>query len=112
MPDQSHLDNRYFVDTTIYNCPFCNRRHVSYSVFQTVRFDWTDKKRCFGYFVECHSCGKQSMHLTFKQLDTQHIGLVKGSQRWRFVFEKGLDAGRTLDETFFYSEKTVGTGSY
>ena len=59
MPDQSHLDNRYFVDTTIYNCPFCNRRHVSYSVVQSVKFDWTDKKRCFGYFVQCHSCGNR-----------------------------------------------------
>lgn len=106
MPDHSHLDNRYFVDMTVYNCPFCNRRHVSYSVFQSVKFDWTDKKRCFGYFVQCDSCGKQSMHLTFKELDTQYIGQVNGTHRWRFAFEKGVDAGRTLDETFFYSVPT------
>lgn len=106
MPDQSHLDNCYFVDTTIYNCPFCNRRHVSYSVFESVEFDWTDKKRCFGYFVECHSCGKQSMHLTFKELHRQPIGQINGSQRWRFTFGKGVDAGQVLDGSFFYSVPT------
>ena len=103
MPDQSHLDNRYFVDATIYNCPFCNRRHVSYSVFQSVQFDWTDKKRCFGYFVQCHSCGKQSMHLTFKELQTQHIGQT---DRRRFTFAEGVDAGQVLDGFFFYSVPT------
>lgn len=106
MPDQSHLDNRYFVDASIYNCPFCNRRHVSYSVFSTIEFDWTDKKRCFGYFVQCHSCGKQSMHLTFNELKTYHIGEINNTHRWRFRFEKGTDAGEVLDGSFFYSVPT------
>lgn len=108
MPDHSHLDSRYFVDATIYNCPFCNRRHVSYSVFQKVVFDWTDKKRCFGYFVQCHSCGKQSMHLTFKQMHLQQfMGQINGLPIGHFIFEKeGVDAGQVLDETFFYSVPT------
>lgn len=57
MPDQSHLDNRYFVDSTIYNCPFCNRRHVSYSVFQRTQFDWTDKKPP----ANCGRCPRNSV---------------------------------------------------
>lgn len=28
MDDKSHLDNKYFIDPTVYNCPFCNRRHA------------------------------------------------------------------------------------
>ena len=104
MPDQSHLDNRYFVDTTIYNCPFCNRRHVSYTVVGNFSFDWTDKKRCFGHIVRCHSCEKNSLHLTFKNLEPQHIGQIENAHRWRFTF--GNSAGEVLDEVFFYSVPT------
>lgn len=106
MADQSHLDNRYFVDTSIYNCPFCNRRHVSYSIFSSVAFDWTDKKRCFGYFVQCHSCNKQSMHLSFKQLNMIHIGQINNTHRWRFTFDEGVEEGEVLDGSFFYSVPT------
>ena len=28
MPDQSHLDQRYFVDEDVYNCPFCKAKHT------------------------------------------------------------------------------------
>lgn len=103
MPDQSHLDERYFVDETIYNCPFCNRRHVSYSIYASIEFDWTDKKRCYAHFVRCHSCGKDSMHLTFQNLARVHLGT---SSRWRFSFEKDPDSGKLLDQAFFYSVPT------
>lgn len=39
MPDQSHLDLKYFIDDEIYNCAFCNRRHVSYTVESVFSFD-------------------------------------------------------------------------
>ena len=68
MPDQSHLDQRYFIDDKVYNCPFCNRRHVSYSVLKIVRFHWTDGKECRAFFVMCDSCHKTSMHLTFTDI--------------------------------------------
>jgi hypothetical protein len=42
------------------------------------------------------------MHLTFKELLTEHIG----SKRWRFRFEEGVDAGQVLDGSFFYSVPT------
>lgn len=104
MPDQSHLDNRYFVDTTIYNCPFCNRRHVSYTVVANFSFDWTDKKRCFGHIVICHSCGKKSLHLTFKDLGPYNIYQRGDEHHWRFTFS--ASAGQLLDEVFFYSVPT------
>ena len=30
--DHSHLDTQYFIDRYVFNCPFCNRRNVSYWV--------------------------------------------------------------------------------
>ena len=101
MPDQSHLDQRYFVDSKIYNCPFCNRRHVEYSIFQHVEFDWTDEKRCWVFFVQCHSCLKTSMHLTFKKL-----GVNIESYQTRFNLPSDVDEGTTLDDAMFYSVPT------
>lgn len=105
MPDQSQLDERYFVDEYVYNCPFCNRRHVSYSIYDHAAFDWTDSKRCYAYFVRCHSCGKDSMHLTFDRLSLKDLPYRGGSQ-WRFVLDKGVDPGAVLDRAFFYSVPT------
>ena len=106
MPDQSHLDSRYFVNSTVYNCPFCNRRHVSYHVYDIVRFDWTDKKPCSCFFVRCESCGKQSMHLTFQSLKTTSLGNFGNGYRYSFSFDEGVDEGRILDDAFFYSVPT------
>ena len=106
MADQSHLDRRYFVDDTIYNCPFCNRRHVSYSVYGSVEFDWTTIKRCYAYFVRCHSCNNDSMHLAFEKIPSRHIGTIQSSNRWRFEPPKDVDAGEFLDSAFFFSVPT------
>ena len=65
MPDQSHLDKRYFIDASVYNCPFCNRRNVLYWVTECFQFDWNDEKKCRGFIVQCSSCDYESMHLTF-----------------------------------------------
>jgi hypothetical protein len=104
--DESHLDQRYFVNTTIYNCPFCNRRHVSYSVYDSTEFHWTESKKCFAYFVRCHSCNNDSMHLSFEKIQMQHIGQIRGGNRWYFDLEEGTDAGLFLDNIFFYSVPT------
>lgn len=105
MTDQSHLDKRYFVDATIYNCPFCNRRHVSYSIYRSTRFDWTQSKPCYAYFVRCHSCNNDSMHLSFEEIPTTQI-MINGSVRWLFSLDKDIDVGDFLDKTFFYSVPT------
>jgi len=36
--DLSHLDKKYFIDPHIYNCPFCKRNNVSYSLIDTFSF--------------------------------------------------------------------------
>jgi len=66
--DQSHLDLKDFIDPHVYNCPYCNRRHVSYELRSTYTFDWTATKRCACYFVKCRSCDHTSMHLSFAEL--------------------------------------------
>jgi len=93
MEDQSFLDDKYFIDTTIYNCPFCNRRHVSYTSEGYEAFDWSKDKTCAIWRVRCDSCGKTSMHLTF-----QNIRHPQYPNR----FKDGVD----LDSVFFYSVPT------
>lgn len=106
MPDESHLDKRYFVDEHVYNCPFCNRRHVSYSIYGYISFNWAADKQCHAYFVRCHSCESDSMHLTFQKLAVYAVGQIRSSQRWRFSFPQEVDAGQALAEAFFYSVPT------
>ncbi len=94
MPDESYLDDKYFVDPHVYNCPFCNRRHVSYAVVDKSRFNWTDNKECFVYIIQCSSCGNRSMHLSYQDVAIQ--------QHSRAFAEDATD----LDDKFFYSVPT------
>jgi len=94
MQDDSHLDQRYFIDDTIYNCPFCNRRHVSYKVTGRSKFDWSTERECWVWFVKCASCDYTSMHLTYD--DVQH-------KSWTPLH---LRADTDLDAAFFYSVPT------
>ncbi len=93
MTDQSYLDDMYFVDQYIYNCPFCNRRHVSYDISRHYSFNWTNEKECFVYFVKCKSCEMESMHLSFHDLP------VDSDYRGQKFSEEVSD----LDDLFFYS---------
>ncbi|MGR3309415.1 MAG: hypothetical protein ACUZ77_01450 [Candidatus Brocadiales bacterium] len=70
MQDQSHLDKQYFIDIFKYNCPYCNRNHVSYTVTNWFGFDWATDKRCYGYRVRCASCGNVSLHLSWLEIST------------------------------------------
>src|SRR5262245_43844361 len=94
--DQSHLDLKYFIDQHKYNCPFCNRRHVSYHVSGKFAFDWTNEKNCYAYFAECDSCHRQSMHLSYENIGTQNLG---HSNYYRFE-------SKDIDSKVFYSVPT------
>lgn len=103
MPDESFLDDRYFVDNNVYNCPFYNRRHVAYSVIAKWAFDWTEAKQCHTYLVHCHSCGKRSMHLSYTDIETYEFQLDFRRINKRFK----LDAKNVnIDDLFFYSVPT------
>jgi hypothetical protein len=101
MTDHSYLDSKYFIDRNIYNCPFCNRRHVTYALIDMVKFDWNENKKCYAYFAECFSCNNISMHLTFAELGFQHVG---GGKRNYYRFSVGETA--ELDNFFFFSVPT------
>ncbi len=68
MSDQSDLDQKYFIDAHVYNCPYCNRRNVKYDLKGHNRFNWSEKKLCYIWFVKCSSCYKISMHLSYKDI--------------------------------------------
>lgn len=106
MADQSHLDERYFVDEIIYNCPFCNRRHVTYTIYDVVDFNWTENKTCRCFFTVCHSCNGKSMHLTFDDVEYSYFGNIANESRSRFEAIENTDMGKYLDNAFFYSVPT------
>lgn len=91
MTDSSHLDLKYFVDDSVYNCPYCNRRNVQYGYLQTHQFDWSDSKKCSIWRIKCSSCDNVSMHLTFNDLQ---------NREWsRTHFQDDID----IDSEIFYS---------
>lgn len=74
MLDLSYKDKLYFVDESVFNCPFCKRRNISYSITDSFNFNWSLEKKCYGYIVECSDCGNESLHLSFYNLATKHNG--------------------------------------
>lgn len=99
MSDQSALDKKYFIDNHVYNCPFCNRRNVSYDISEYGEFDWTNEKKCYFYMSYCDSCGKEAFHLSFTDLELKSTGLYATHKR----FAENID---NLDSYFFYSVPT------
>jgi len=98
MQDQSDLDKKYFIDETVYNCPFCNRRNVVYENVGSFKFDWSKEKECWAYFVRCSSCKQISMHLSYEDIQTRSRISVGGD----YQFSIGID----IDQYFFYSVPT------
>ena len=98
MPDKSKLDIKYFIDPTVYNCPFCNRRNVCYEYENLKSFHWSVGKTCYIWRVTCSSCKHTSMHLTFKNLNSK-----EGYPGWHEPkFKDGID----IDSAIFYSVPT------
>ncbi|KTC94067.1 hypothetical protein [Legionella erythra] len=64
--DQSHKDMKYFINDKVYNCPFCNRRNVSYYVTDHGSFDSSNSKTVYFYVVTCSDddCQKDSFHIS------------------------------------------------
>lgn len=94
MSDDSHLDQKYFIDDSIWNCPFCNRRHVKYTAKGVSSFDWSTTKKCYIWLIMCNSCGNKSMHLTYEDVQSTHHSYTY------------LSSAIDLDAAFFYSVPT------
>ncbi len=97
MEDQSYLDKKYFIDNKVYNCPFCNRRNVKYTLKSFFVFDWSEAKKCFGFLVKCDSCDKTSMHLSF------HDIFYKDRHDHCLYFNDDI---KNIDSKIFYSVPT------
>lgn len=95
MPDQAYIETKYFVDGTVYNCPFCNRKNVAYTVTGYKSFDWTDTKLSNAIYVRCNSCHKTSLHLSYSDIveEFPHAG------RTHYRFKADTD----IDSLIFYS---------
>ena len=100
--NQSDLDSRYFIDRSIYNCPFCKRNHVKYQVIGTQSFDWTTNKQCRLFIVQCQSCEKRSIHLTYEKVDKVRVVNIGSTFS---VASVEMD-GRNLDDLFFFQQPT------
>jgi hypothetical protein len=98
MPDMSYLDSKYFIDSFVFNCPFCNRRNVNYLLKWKSTFNWTEDKECYVYLAECQSCSNVSMHLTFENIRLDEFERHHKPVRYRFIIEDDED----LDKKFFY----------
>lgn len=116
--DQSYLDRKYFIDKNKYNCPYCNRKSITYSVIGNFSFDWSNEKSVYGYLVKCggDSCGQTSLHLS-----NHHIGLYnyqtsikfdcvyfvdKDGKNIKIDVSEFADKEIELDDLFFYHQPT------
>lgn len=101
--DSSELDKKYFIDEHIYNCPFCKRNNVAYSLINYFDFDWTNDKKCYGYLVRCDSCEKESLHWSWKNLRQYYVyDKLNNKGRYSDSFSDDID----LDGNIFYSRPT------
>jgi len=101
MQDKSALDKKYFIDETVYNCPFCNRRNIAYRITDDFSFNWSDEKECYVYFVECSYCKNISMHLSYEYIiDTNRVIRIPSGNF--FPFRNDID----IDSKIFYSVPT------
>ena len=102
MPDHSFLDDKYFIDSHVYNCPFCNRRNVLYQIVERHQFNWAEDKICYVFIANCTSCGNRSMHLSYNDIAIEHLYTTDyGKSVHRFSSEY-----KDIDSLFFYSVPT------
>ncbi len=105
--DQSHLDLKYFVDRDKYNCPFCNRKSITYSVVGKLRFNWSNDRMVYGYQVQCggDTCQKVSLHLSDHDISLYNdkFTRIPAAQDDGHIYVKDLD----LDALFFYHQPTT-----
>lgn len=109
--DQSHLDRKYFIDKDKYNCPYCNRKSITYTVVGEFSFDWSNDKKVWGYQVQCggDSCGKTSLHLSNHNIHVSidsFASMIEISEDGKSsvrVYMKDLE----IDNLFFYHQPTT-----
>ena len=103
--DQSHLDRKYFIDKEKYNCPFCNRKSITYTVVSKFNFNWSNERVVYGYQVNCggDSCKKTSLHLS-----DYDIYLYNDTFSLTNIEKESVNVSDIeLDSLFFYHQPTT-----
>ena len=105
--DLSYLDKKYFIDGRRYNCPFCNRRSVVYSVISKSSFNWSDERVVYIYLIRCgeRNCGKISMHLSDFDFPTNYQGNAFEYEPDNWERETDYDS-EDLDNYIFFNQPT------
>ena len=101
MEDKSYLDRKYFINREFYNCPYCNRNNLPYTLIKKIKFDWKSYEECFVYFVECSYCKRVSMHLSYEDIAKPVVNQPGGSALY-YNFHDVDD----IDSKIFYSVPT------
>lgn len=106
MADQSELDQKYFIDSDTYNCPFCNRHSIVYTVESYNSFNWSNDRLVYIYRVKCNGCDGVSLHLSdfnFSRGYDPKFSRVPSDQSGASV--EGFEE-ESLDNYFFYHQPT------
>lgn len=105
--DQSHLDKKYFIDRHKYNCPFCNRKSVTYTVTDVYDTDWSNDTVVRVFIVQCgsDSCNKRSLHFTKKKIETSDecFWRITVDGEYKYFSKEHID----IDNLFFYHQPTT-----
>jgi hypothetical protein len=107
--DLSHLDRKYFLDANRYNCPFCNRGSVSYTVLWSQQFNWSAERQAFVYVVQCgeNDCRGRSLHLSnFHFPDPAQRYVARFSKAPDNLAENAEFDPTQLDSYFFFHQPT------
>jgi len=103
--DQSHLDRKYFIDKEKYNCPFCNRKSITYEVIAKFCFSWSNDRIVVGYLISCggDTCKKTSLHLSDHDIEIFNEKFLKTAMDGKYIYASEMD----LDTFFFYHQPTT-----
>lgn len=107
--DQSHLDRKYFIDETKYNCPFCNRKSITYSVIEKMEFNWSNDRIVYVYLVKCggDTCEKVSMHFSDVDIEINNYERFVSFEHDGKNFYLSNLPELELDGLFFYHQPTT-----
>ena len=107
MSDESYLDKKYFIDDDKYNCPFCNRRSIVYSVISKDFVDWSEERKVYLYRIKCGGCGKISLHFSDYDFTILNLGKLINFSHKPYNAEKDKVENyspENLDSYFFYHQ--------
>jgi len=49
----NNIEEKYFIDKSKYNCPFCKTRSVAYKILAVANFDEKENNKLRAIFIRC-----------------------------------------------------------